>query len=54
VVVVQAFISAGRQRQRISEFEASLSYKGSCRAATATQRNAVLKKLKQTKSETKP
>jgi hypothetical protein len=47
----------GRQRRRISEFEASLVYKVSSRTARATQRKPVLKNKqtnKQTKKKTKP
>jgi hypothetical protein len=35
-----------RQRQRISEFEASLIYRVSFRTARTTQRNPVSKKIK--------
>ena len=41
----------GRQRQVISEFEASLVYRVSSRTARATQRNPVLNK--QTSKQTK-
>jgi hypothetical protein len=36
----------GRQRQRISEFEASLVYRVSSRTARATQRNPIWKNKK--------
>jgi hypothetical protein len=43
----------GRQRQAISEFEASLVYRVSSRTARGTQRNPVLKKQKtQTNKQT--
>jgi hypothetical protein len=37
-------LALGRQRQAMSEFEASLVYKVSSRTARATQRNPVSKK----------
>jgi hypothetical protein len=44
----------GRQRRWISEFEASLVYRGSSRTARATQRNPVSKKTsKQTNKQKK-
>jgi hypothetical protein len=39
----------GRQRQRISEFKASLVYRVSPRTAKATQRNPILKNQKTNK-----
>jgi hypothetical protein len=42
----------GRQRQAISEFEASLVYKVSSRTARATRRNPVWKKQNKTKNKT--
>jgi hypothetical protein len=42
----------GRQRQAISEFEASLVYRVSSRTARATQRNPVSKSNKQTDKQT--
>jgi hypothetical protein len=42
----------GRQRQRISELEASLVYKVSSRTARATQRNPVLKNKQANKRAT--
>jgi hypothetical protein len=42
----------GRQRQGISEFEASLVYRVSYRTARATQRNPVSKKKKKKKDNT--
>jgi hypothetical protein len=46
--------SLGRQRQQISEFEASLVYKVSSRIARAIQRNPVSKNQKiKTKTKTK-
>jgi hypothetical protein len=44
----------GRQRQWISEFEASLVYRVSSRTARAIQRNPVLKKPTHTKKPNKP
>jgi hypothetical protein len=41
----------GRQRQAISELEASLVYRVSSRTARATQRNPVLKKEKKKKKK---
>jgi hypothetical protein len=41
----------GRQRQAISEFEASLVYKVSSRTARATQRNPVSKNQKKKKKK---
>jgi hypothetical protein len=43
----------GRQRQRISEFKASLVYKVSSRTARATQKNPVSKKTKKKKEKRK-
>ena len=40
----------GRQRQRISEFQASLVYRVSSRATRATQRNPVLRKERKKKA----
>jgi hypothetical protein len=45
-------LALGRQRQRISEFKASLVYKVSSRTAKATQRNPVSKNQK-TKKQNK-
>jgi hypothetical protein len=44
VVAYTSYHSGGRGRQ-VSEFEASLVYRGSSRTARATQRNPVLKPL---------
>jgi hypothetical protein len=41
----------GRQRQGISEFQASLVYRVNSGTARATQRNAVWKKQKQTNKQ---
>jgi hypothetical protein len=43
----------GRQRQRISEFEASVFYRVSSRTARAIQRNPVSKKPKPNKKQNK-
>jgi hypothetical protein len=55
-VVAHAFnptpLMPGRSR-RISEFEASLVYRGSSRIARATQRNPVSKNQKERKKERK-
>jgi hypothetical protein len=42
----------GRQRQRISEFEASLVYRVSFRTARATQRNPVSRNKTKQKTKT--
>jgi hypothetical protein len=43
----------GGRGRRISEFEASLVYKVSSRTARTTQKNPVLKKIKQNKTKKK-
>jgi hypothetical protein len=52
-VVVGYILVLGSRGRWISEFEASLVYKMSCRTARATQRNLVLKKINETNKNEK-